>query len=281
MIFAGVAMVVAITAAVVVLKRGDHPAAPVAKAEKPALAPIIDKTVLATDVVKLQRGAVEPMTGGVHVKDDALAQALGLEPDDVITAVSGRRVARDMDLYDAIFNISMMNGTAMYIEITRGSQSTLLRWHLDGDLRQARYSASGSTYSGLFGGSAYVPPPPDPPDPILDTIERIDDTHVKLPRKTAEHIFGNPMATMKGARVVPAIKNGQPDGVKLYAIRPSSVFARLGFNNGDTIEQINGTAITTPDKALELYTKLQKADVVTVDITRRGNPMQLTITITK
>jgi general secretion pathway protein C len=86
---------------------------------------------------------------------------------------------------------------------------------------------------------------------------------------------------MKGARVVPAIKNGQPNGMKLYAIRPSSVFARLGFTNGDTIEQINGTAITTPDKALELYTKLQKVDVVTVDITRRGNPLRLTITITK
>ena len=277
-------MIVAIAAAVVVLKRGDHAAAPapVAKPEKPALAPIIDKTVLATDVVKLQRGNVEPAVGGVRVKDDVLAGSLGLQPDDIITSVSGRHVDRDLDLYDAIFNISMMKGTAMYIEVTRDGQSTLLRWHLDGDLRQARYSTSGTPYPSLFGaGSAYVPPPPDPPDPMLDTIERIDDTHVKLPRKTAEHIFGNPMATMKGARVVPAIKNGQPDGVKLYAIRPSSVFAKLGLTNGDTIEQINGTAITTPDKALELYTKLQKADVITIDITRRGNPLRLTITITK
>jgi S1-C subfamily serine protease len=284
--FAAAAMLVALAAVIVVIKRGDDSAAPVAKEpEKPAIAPIIDKTVLATDVIRLQRNAVEAVvesgqTLGVRVKDEDLSRALGFEPDDILTALSGRPVTRDTDLYDAIFNVSMMSGTTMYAEITRSGTPTLLRWKLDGDLRQARYGASGSTLGGVFGGT-YTPPPLPPPDPMLDTIEKVDDTHVKLPRKTAEHIFDNPMANMKGARVVPAIKNGQPNGLKLYAIRPNSVFARLGFTNGDTIQEINGTEITSADKALELYTKLSKTDEVKVTITRRGNPMQLTITITK
>ena len=285
--FAGAAMVVALVAVFVVMKRGgDEPPALTAKEpEKPALAPIIDKTVLATDVIRLQRNAVETVvesgqTLGVRVKDAELSRALGFESDDILIALSGRPITRDMDLYDAIFNVSMMSGTTMYAEITRGGTPTLLRWKLDGDLREARYKSSGSTLGGVFGGT-YTPPPLPPPDPMLDTIEKIDDTHVKMPRKTAEHIFGNPMANMKGARVVPAVKNGQPNGLKLYAIRPNSVFARLGFTNGDTIQEINGTEITSADKALELYTTLQKVDEVKVTITRRGNPMQLTITITK
>jgi type II secretory pathway component PulC len=285
--FAGAAMLVAITAAIVVMKRGGDSPAPVAKEpEKPAIAPIIDKTVLATDVIRLQRNSVEAVvesgqTLGVRVKDEELSRALGFEPGDILTALSGRSVTRDTDLYDAIFNVSMMSGTTMYAEITRGGTPTLLRWKLDGDLREARYGASGSTLGGVFGSGTYTPPPLPPPDPMLDTIEKVDDTHVKLPRKTAQHIFDNPMANMKGARVVPAIKNGQPNGLKLYAIRPSSVFARLGFTNGDTIQEINGTEITSADKALELYTSLSKTDEVKVTITRRGNPMQLTITITK
>ncbi|HUS28518.1 MAG TPA: PDZ domain-containing protein [Kofleriaceae bacterium] len=274
--------------AVVVMRRGHsaEPAPVVAKElEKPALPPIIDATVLATDVIKLQRNAVEPVvdngqTLGVKVKDPELARVLGLDTDDVIVSLSGRVLTRDMDIYDAVFNVSMMSGTTMYAEITRAGTPTLLRWKLDGDLRQARYANAGNTLGGLYGGT-YTPPPLPPPDPILDTIEKVDDTHVKMPRKTAEHIFSNPMATMKGARVVPAVKNGQPSGIKLYAIRPSSVFAKLGFANGDTIEDINGVAITSADKALELYTKLPKLDQVKVTLTRRGNPMQLTITITK
>ena len=63
----------------------------------------------------------------------------------------------------------------------------------------------------------------------------------------------------KGARVVPAVKNGKPDGFKLYAIRPSSVYAKLGLQNGDTLQSINGFELTSADKALEVYTKLREA----------------------
>ncbi len=67
------------------------------------------------------------------------------------------------------------------------------------------------------------------------------------------------MAVAKGARVVPAVKNGKPDGFKLYAIRPSSVYAKLGLQNGDTLQSINGFDLTSADKALEVYTKLREA----------------------
>ncbi|HTL35522.1 MAG TPA: hypothetical protein VL326_20480 [Kofleriaceae bacterium] len=283
--FAGVAMIVALVAAIHVM-RADKPAPPSVADEpdKPAVAPVIDKTVLATDVTRLQRKTVDPFVDngqaiGVKVNDAELARALGLEPDDVITSLSGRPVTRDMDVYDVIFNVSMMSGTTMYVEILRAGTPTLIRWKLDGDLRQARYTNSGSTLNGMVG--TYTPPPLPPPDPMLDTITKIDDMHFKLPRKTAEYIFSNPVAMTKGGRVVPAVKNGQPAGFKVYAIRPSSVFAKIGLVSGDTIEQINGTEVTTPDKALEVYTTLQKANEVTIDLTRRGNAMQLHIMITK
>lgn len=287
--FAGVALVVAMIAAVIVVRRGESASKKPVEPPKPAIAPLSDQKVLATEVVRLQHGAVEPvitngLTIGVRVKDDALAQSLGLQPGDVLTSLSGRPLLRELDVYDAVFNVSMMSGTTLYAEVLRGGTPTLVRWRLDGDLRQARYGANGSTL-GLLGSSGttglYTPPPPDPPDPLLDTIEKVDDTHVKMPRKTAEHFIQNPMAASKGARVVPAVKNGKPDGLKLYAIRPSSVYAKIGLNNGDTIHSINGIDVSTPDKMLEAYVSLKDAKEFTLDITRRGQPVTQVITITK
>ena len=80
-------------------------------------------------------------------------------------------------------------------------------------------------------------------------IKKIDDTTYEIDKSLVDKVLANPMAVAKGARVVPAVKNGKPDGFKLYAIRPSSVYAKLGLSNGDTIQSINGFELTTADKA--------------------------------
>lgn len=115
---------------------------------------------------------------------------------------------------------------------------------------------------------------------LFDTgIKKISDTHIEISSAVVDAVLANPMAVAKGARVVPAIKDGKPDGFKLYAIRPSSVYARLGFTNGDTIKSVNGLELTSADKALEVYTKLREAKQLKVDLVRRGKAMTLVFTI--
>jgi type II secretory pathway component PulC len=285
------ALVFTLIAVIVVLTRGSGPST--ASAKVGAIA-FTDHDVLATDVVRLQRNDVELViakgaTKGLRVKDPALAKALGLEPDDVITSLSGKPMTREEDARDVIVKLSLMNATTLYAEVTRKDKPTLLRWRLDGDLRQARYgSKSSDPWSNPFtppaSPPAYTPPaytPPSAPDPLLDTITKIDETNYKVPRKTVDAFLADPMSMAKGARVVPAIRNGQPDGFKLYAIRPSSTYARLGFHNGDTIHSINGFELTSADKALEVYTKLRDATSLTFELSRRGKPVELNIEITK
>lgn len=285
--FAAVAMVMAIAAVVVVTGRGDDRQKTEATAGSAAIvrtvAPIGDTKVLATDIVKVGRSNVEVVvqdgeTSGLRIKDAELEKLLGLEPGDMLTALSGRPLLRESDFHDVVVYASMMNATTLYVEVNRGGTPTLLRWKLDGDLRQARYGVNGSLFNS-YGGSTLPPPPPDP---LLDTIERIDDTHAKLPRKTADQILADLAVTTKaGARVVPAIKNGQPDGLKIYAIRPSSVFARLNFKNGDTVRAVNGHELTSADKIVELYAEVKGASELTFEVRRRGKPVTLTVTITK
>jgi general secretion pathway protein C len=115
---------------------------------------------------------------------------------------------------------------------------------------------------------------------VIDSgIKKIDDTNYVIDKSLVEKVLLNPMAVAKGARVVPSMKNGKPDGFKLYAIRPSSAFARLGLANGDTLQSINGFELTSADKALEVYTKLREATSLEVEVTRRGKPVTLKYSI--
>ena len=134
---------------------------------------------------------------------------------------------------------------------------------------------------------AVVDPTPTNPDEPKDDIQasidsgikKIDDNNYEIDKSLVDKVLANPMGVAKGARVVPAVKNGQPDGFKLYAIRPSSVYAKLGLANGDTLQSINGFELTSADKALEVYTKLREATSLEVEVTRRGKPVTLKYSI--
>jgi general secretion pathway protein C len=136
--------------------------------------------------------------------------------------------------------------------------------------------------------AAAEPPPPSIPvegerddmQASVDSgIKKIDESNYEIDKSLVEKVLLNPMAIAKGARVVPSMKNGKPDGFKLYAIRPSSAFAKLGLTNGDTLQSINGFELTSADKALEVYTKLREASSLEVEVTRRGKPVTLKYTI--
>jgi general secretion pathway protein C len=114
---------------------------------------------------------------------------------------------------------------------------------------------------------------------IDNGIKKLDDNNYEIDKSLVEKVLLNPMAVAKGARVVPSMKNGKPDGFKLYAIRPASAFAKLGLTNGDTLQSINGFELTSADKALEVYTKLREATSLEVEVTRRGKPVTLKYSI--
>jgi hypothetical protein len=110
-------------------------------------------------------------------------------------------------------------------------------------------------------------------------IRRISDTHVEITRGLVDAVLANPMAVAKGMRVVPSVKEGKPNGFKLYAIRPSSIYAKIGLSNGDTLKAVNGFELTSADKALEVYTKIREATSLELRLERRGKPVTLRITI--
>jgi hypothetical protein len=127
--------------------------------------------------------------------------------------------------------------------------------------------------SVMLSSSPSIPPPLSDGELIpFDGIERVSDTHHRVPTAVVAEIM---LAGPKGARLLPSVKNGQPNGVKLYAIRPSSWYAKVGLSNGDTVHSVNGVDVRA-ETQLE-PANLFSARRLELAVTRRGKPLTLVI----
>jgi len=81
------------------------------------------------------------------------------------------------------------------------------------------------------------------------------------------------------ARIQPNIENGKSNGFKLFSIKPGSIYSKIGLQNGDVVQKINGFEMNSPDKALEIYGKLKEAKHLNIEINRNGKPMSMDYTI--
>lgn len=124
------------------------------------------------------------------------------------------------------------------------------------------------------------PQPDDRDDSISSAdmeagITRVNDTTYNVQRGLVDNILSNQAELMRTARIIPHEENGRVVGVKMYGIRRNSLLGRLGVQNGDMLRTINGYDMSSPDSALEAYTRLRTADHLTLNVVRRGQPTTL------
>jgi S1-C subfamily serine protease len=176
----------------------------------------------------------------------------GLEEGDVIRAIDGAPI----NTVEALFNaLDKAKGhPKVEIKFERADQPFTMTYVLEGTVDPALGEA-------------------------LQRIKRTSDSLYEIPADVLDMILADPMQATKGARVVPAMKDGKAIGFKIYAVRPSSIWATLGLTNGDTLEKINGTELDSIETALDVYTKLRDAKKLVVAIERRGKPLELTYLI--
>jgi general secretion pathway protein C len=110
-------------------------------------------------------------------------------------------------------------------------------------------------------------------------IEKVKSGQYEIPRAEIESVLSNLNTLATQARIVPSFKDGKANGFKLFSIKPNSLYQKIGIKNGDVVQRINGYEMNSPDKALEIYTKLKDASTITVDLQRRGRSKTLTYNI--
>ncbi|MDB4979550.1 MAG: gspC [Myxococcales bacterium] len=119
--------------------------------------------------------------------------------------------------------------------------------------------------------AAVAAPSGDPFMAELDKgIKKTGEHTFEVQRGTVDSLLGNMSVLSRSARIVPEIKDGRAAGFRLFSVRPDGPFAKIGLQNGDVISAINGLDMTSPDKALEVYTKLKSASHLSVGLERNG-----------
>jgi len=122
--------------------------------------------------------------------------------------------------------------------------------------------------------------------PTIDVPVRTADARDDRIRQTSANAFvvdrreltgaaDNMSALMTQLRAVAEERDGRPAGFRLFRIDDDSLFRRLGLQNGDVVQRVNGNAIADPSALLGFLGRLKTEPRVAVDIVRGGTPRTL------
>lgn len=189
----------------------------------------------------------EVADGGVEYRVEsvgALLQAVGLEAGDQIVSLPPEPV------------------NPFTLSIVRAGKPRTLECQVLGDnfsLHPTRLLQSGvdREASCAIPEDAFV---------TNQSVVEVDTT--RAPRFSVECL-------MRSVRIVPAFRNGERSGFKLFSIRPASALANVGLKNGDELRMINGeAAVASFDEAVA---KLKKETRFVIQLQRNGESITRTI----
>lgn len=119
-----------------------------------------------------------------------------------------------------------------------------------------------------------------PPSVALGAgVKQISDNDYEIPRAEIDKTLANLNDVAMQARIVPAFKDGVAQGFKLFSIRPDSIYSKIGIQNGDVIKRINGFDLNSPEKALEIYSKLKESSRIDIEVERNGAAVRKTYNV--
>ena len=84
---------------------------------------------------------------------------------------------------------------------------------------------------------------------------------------------------IKHAPSFPTDSKGNVLGLTANNIADIPYAAKLGFQNGDILSEVNGVAVTGPDKAYQIYDQVKGARSLNVKVIRNGSPININVSI--
>jgi membrane-associated protease RseP (regulator of RpoE activity) len=109
---------------------------------------------------------------------------------------------------------------------------------------------------------------------MTDGVTRTGPHRYEIERAAVDRLLHGGI-TPPWPRVVPQTRDGAPVGFRLFGVRDDSPFHAIGLANGDTLIEVNGRSITTPDSALAAYGALRAADQVSLVLERDGRRVRM------
>jgi general secretion pathway protein C len=109
---------------------------------------------------------------------------------------------------------------------------------------------------------------------VRSPIQRLAENRFAVPRAEVETAAQNPAALYSQARILPRYENGTMVGVQLNAIRPGSLFSQVGIQDGDTVTQVNGVTVSTPEDGQRLLQEFSGGGALRVTVRGRDGQVR-------
>lgn len=119
------------------------------------------------------------------------------------------------------------------------------------------------------------------PDELARTaVRRTGNNEYAIDRNAIDSVLSNPTALREQApSVAPYYRDGKAAGFRLNGVRAGSMFSTLGIRNGDVIQSVNGQAMDSPQRAMELYQGLRTAGKIEMVVERGGRQQTITYNV--
>lgn len=102
---------------------------------------------------------------------------------------------------------------------------------------------------------------------------------LRLDPRDVEGALSDLNKVMTQARVVPNIVGGKTRGYAMFNIVPGSIYTKLGIQNNDIVERVNGVEINSPDTLYQLFQQIKSERKITLDFSRDGRRESVNIEI--
>lgn len=101
-----------------------------------------------------------------------------------------------------------------------------------------------------------------------------------LDKREVEAALGNLPLLLTKARVVPNLgPDGKNNGFRIVSISPSSFYEKIGLQNGDILQRINGIDVRDPATFMQIFTQLKTESSISLDLLRNNRKESFTYEI--
>jgi general secretion pathway protein C len=119
----------------------------------------------------------------------------------------------------------------------------------------------------------------EPPKPQAVGGADATRSEIRLDSRDVEASLSDLNKIMTQARVVPNMDGGKISGYTVFNIVPGSLYTKLGVQNNDVMERVNGVEIKSPDALYQLFQQIRNQKKIVLDLRRSGTRKSVNIEI--
>jgi len=110
-------------------------------------------------------------------------------------------------------------------------------------------------------------------------VRKLGEGRYVVDRREVDGAVENLPQLLTQARMIPNFTAGKPDGFRIFAIQASSLYAKIGLQNGDILHRVNDIEVKDPQNVMQIFSQLKDQDRIAVDLVRGGQPQTLSYEI--